>query len=146
MSSDEELFEAPAVKKIVEHFSGPKERSVQELIQYAYEMKQQREEAEKEYELALEKIKSALKVDKIEGKKSIVPADGYDVVVSKRNGQVKFDYDKFIEDEIGGDAVGEIERIKTLAKEGKADSKYIKVGKEVIAVEIVKRATDDLPF
>jgi len=139
--NDEELFDAPVTKEIVKHFSSekPKERDINELVRYAYEMKQQKEECEKEYKLSMDKIKSTWKLDKMEGRKKTVPVEGYDIIVTKRNGSVKFDYEKFIEDELGADAVGEIEQIKTLAKEGKADSKYIEVGEGSVAVEIVKR-------
>ncbi len=135
---DEDLFDAPVVKEIVNHFTAEKETDINKLIEYAFEMKEQKEEAEKEYKLAMDNIKAALKLDKQEEKKKTYIASEYNLIVTRRNGSVKFLYDKYIEDNDGVEAIAEIEQLKALAKEGKADSKYIEVGDGSIAVEIVK--------
>lgn len=135
---DEALFDPPVAKEIVKHFTAEKETDISKLIEYAFEMSEQEKECAKEKKLALDKIKAAWKLDKQEEKKKTYPVDGYNLIVTKRNGQVKFLYEKFIEDELGVDAIGEIEQLKALAKEGKADSKYIEVGDGAIAVEILK--------
>lgn len=151
--NDEDLLSPPLTgpaQEIVKHFMAEKdvskERDVNELLAYAFDMKQQKEEAEKEYKLAMEKIKAAWKIDAMEGKKQILSAGDYNLIVTKRAPSCKVDWESWAVDMVGETAFKELEQTKALVKEGKATSKYIDVGKEVTAVEIVKKETGEFPF
>ena len=146
--SDEDLIEPGRVGEITPFFSKekPKEKTLEEHLEYAYSMKQQKEEAEKEYKLSMDRIKDLMKVDGVERKREILTAGDFNLIVMKRSGQVKIDWERYVVDTVGEPAMKELEALKALAKEGKADSKYITVGKEVVSCEIVRRTAQDYPF
>ena len=146
MSDDEFENLAPVsnAEKIVKHFTqNPKlkegEKTLEQHLEYAFQMKQQKDEAEKEYKLSMEKIKDLMKVDSIKGKREIMTAGDFNLIVMKKAGNCKIDYERYIEEVVGQEANKELEKLKALVKEGKADSKYITVGKEVVSCELVKR-------
>lgn len=137
-------------QQVVKHFMAEKdiskERTTEELLAYAYDMKQQKEEAEKEYKLTMDKIKGIFKLDAMDQKKVSISAGDFNLLVSKRSGSCKVDWETYVADQMGDKAVKELEQTKALVREGKATSKYIEVGKEVLAVEIVKKAEGEYPF
>jgi len=148
--SDEDLIEPGKAGEVVGFFTKDKkasaERTIEDELAYAYEMKLQRDEAEKEYKLSMDRIKSAMKVDGVTGKRQILTAGDYNLIVMKKSGAVKIDWEKWAEDVVGPAAVKELEAAKALVREGKADSKYVSVGKEVVSCELVKRTAQDYPI
>lgn len=85
------------------------------------------------------RLLESFKVDKMNEKKAIHTAGDYQAIVSKRSAPSKFDYDTYIFDQIGDQALKEIEDIKKQTKDGIATSKYVSVGKPVFYLEVIKR-------
>jgi hypothetical protein len=147
--SDEELDFDKAkpinenAKKAVTFFVGEAEakfienEAINDLVEYAFSLKATLEEVEKKYKQASDEIKKRLDADKMEGKKVVKDFGDRKVILTKRQGSVKVDYEQYIKDVVGEKDWKDLETQKDLVRRGTAESKYMSVNKDSISMEIL---------
>jgi molybdopterin converting factor small subunit len=130
-------------KKAVSFFVGEAEdkfienEAINDLVEYAFSLKATLEEVEKKYKQAADEIKKRLDADKMEGKKVVKDFGDRKVILTRRQGSVRVDYEAYIRDVVGEREVKDLETQKDLVKRGAAESKYMTLGKDSISMEIL---------
>lgn len=88
---------------------------------------------------ALVKIRATLRGEilRLAGdERGIIQRGGYAVTLKERAGQVKFDWKGYVLDQMGLDAIKEIDELLRAAKSGKAVVKYVEQGEPSLVVEV----------
>lgn len=89
---------------------------------------------------ALQAIQKQLRNDIVnlwESKPGAYGLEGLTLIIKPRAGQVKVNYEAFIEDEIGPEALQELLQTKDLVKQGKSTSKYVEQGEGGVSIEVL---------
>lgn len=95
----------------------------------------------KQRQEALEKIADMLRnriIELAKEQRGAIQRGEYTLILKPRKGNVTVDWAGYVEDQIGPLATKELDDLKTLVKDGKAESKWMKRGKDTIVVEVVK--------
>ena len=144
--AEEEVSPKPVsdgAKEVTAFFAGEgdddfiEKEALADLVAYAKSMKDTLKDVETRYEKAKDEIKKRLKVDSMEEKKAIHNFGDHQVVVTRKNGQTKVDWEKYVEDELGRKTLDELLSAKESVAKGESTSSYITVGKPSISLEIL---------
>ena len=96
----------------------------------------------KSMELIRESLRSQI-LSLSKGEKGSISRGSWALILKPRKGNATIDWEGYGRDEIGEGALEEILKIKDEVKAGNAQSKYVKVGKDSLVVEVMK--IHDLP-
>ena len=72
-----------------------------------------------------------------EEKKKIHTFDNHQVIVTRKNGSAKVDWERYVSDTLGEKELASLLGSRDAVSKGEATSAYISVGKPSISVEIV---------
>lgn len=144
MSDEDEIeLTAPPPPEIVQFFSGEANpefiatAELETLVAFYASVKLTSKQAGEHRDRAGARIKELLKADSIEEKKSVQKVGKWSVIISRREGACKIDYEKYIEDHIGPEALKELAEMKDLVKRGKGQSKYVTQADESVVLEVL---------
>lgn len=131
--------------KIVKFFSGEgddaediiKRETLTDLVAMSFSLQKTEEEIAEKRKKLNDEIKRQLDADKIARGKTVKAFDERQVILTKKAGRTEIDYEKYITEECSPEAWNELQQVLDEVKGGKVTSKYVKVGKESVSLEII---------
>lgn len=147
MSDEEEIsledLEKSGAEQVKQFFAGEAEedfvekQDLETLVQFYASIKATKDQAEKHLKEAGDKIKRLLNADRMEEKKVSKQIGGHTVLLTRRAGSVKIDYERYIVDVVGEKELQQLQAEKEAVKRGELESKYIEVGKDSVSLEVI---------
>jgi hypothetical protein len=131
------------VKEAVKFFRGEddeafiEKEALEDLVEYAFSMAQTKKDVDAKLEKAKDEIKKRLKADSMEQKKQIQAIGNRQVILTKKNGSAKIDWEQYVSDMMKPEAVKELLDAKEAVSDGTSTSKYVTLGKPSISLEIL---------
>ena len=131
------------VKEAVKFFRGEdddqfiEKEAIADLVEYAYSLAQAKKDVDAKLEKAKDEIKKRLKAEAMEGKKQIQAFGTRQVILTKKNGASKVDWERYVSDVCGEVAVKELLDAKDGVSDGSSTSKYVTIGKPSVSLEIL---------
>lgn len=126
-----QFFAGEAEAKLVETEELPK------LVEFYASLKETERQVKEHLEKTSARIKQLMDADKLEVKKFSQSIAGHTVILTRRDGSVKVDWEQYVADMVNDQAVKELQAIKEAVKRGEAESKYVTVGKESVSLEVI---------
>lgn len=114
------------------------EQALQQSLQEYHSLKEELETKQARLDSLRDRLLMNLKTETMEGKRAIFGSGEYQAIVTKRMGNIRFNYDAYILDQIGEAAIKEVEQLKQIVKDGSGTSKYVDQAKSVFSLQIVK--------